>query len=417
MKRLLVCGMILLSATAAFSQRLWFVYLQSEQEQPFFVKMDDRVLSANSSGYIVLSDLKDGSYSFGIGFPESKWPEQKFTISVSGKDKGYLLKNFGAKGWGLFDLQTTSVIMATPAAKGSVQLEKVDVSPFTATLSKAAGDTTLQYRQVVAKTEVPAAPPLKEEIAKPAETVNEKTDAPKTEPITATAPPRQEPVVAATTQEPEKIPVIKTETVKEEPVKQEPVQAEVIKEQAKEEPKKTEAAPYQPSRVAKKSESKSSDGLAVVYEEIGADGTRELITIIIPESKPVFEKTESKEEPAREIVTEKKPEKTTEAPKAAATKAGCKSVAGESDFLKLRRKMAGGDSDDAMIAEARKYFKSKCFTTEQIRNLSTMFLSGAGKYNFFDAAYSYVSDPENFPALQSEIKDEYNQNRFKAMLK
>lgn len=416
MKRLLLCGMILLSATAAFSQRLWFVYLQSEQEQPFFVKMDDKVLSANSSGYIVLSDLKDGSYSFGIGFPESKWPEQKFTISVSGKDKGYLLKNFGAKGWGLFDLQTTSVIMATPAAKGSVQLEKVDVSPFTATLSKAAGDTTLQYRQVVAKTEVPDAPPLKEDIAKPAETLTEKPAA-KTETTTGTAPPKQEPVAPTATQEPDKTPVAKAEAVKEEPIKQEPAQPEVVKEGIKEEQEKTEAVTYKPSRVAKKSESKSSDGLAVVYEETSADGTRELITIIIPESKPVFEKTEPKEEPVSEVVTEKKPEKAAADPKAAATKTGCKSVAGESDFLKLRRKMAGGDSDDAMIAEARKYFKSKCFTTEQIRNLSTMFLSGAGKYNFFDAAYSYVSDPENFPVLQSEIKDTYNQNRFKAMLK
>lgn len=91
-------------------------------------------------------------------------------------------------------------------------------------------------------------------------------------------------------------------------------------------------------------------------------------------------------------------------------------VADNNDFLKLRRKMAGKTNDDGMIEEARKYFKSKCFTTDQIRNLSSMFLSNAGKYHFFDAARDFVADKENFATLQSELKDEYYSNRFKAMV-
>ena len=78
--------------------------------------------------------------------------------------------------------------------------------------------------------------------------------------------------------------------------------------------------------------------------------------------------------------------------------------------------MAAKTNDDGMLEEARKYFKEKCFTTEQIKNLSSMFLSNAGKYNFFDAAHSYVSDKENFPSLQSELKDEYYVSRFKTLL-
>jgi hypothetical protein len=37
--------------------------------------------------------------------------------------------------------------------------------------------------------------------------------------------------------------------------------------------------------------------------------------------------------------------------------------------------------------------------------------------NFFDAAYQYVSDLENFSTLQSALKDEYFINRFKAMIR
>jgi len=91
-------------------------------------------------------------------------------------------------------------------------------------------------------------------------------------------------------------------------------------------------------------------------------------------------------------------------------------IADNNDFLKLRRKMASKTNDDAMIEEARKYFRSKCFTTDQIRNLSSMFLSNAGKYHFFNAAHEYVADKENFSSLQSELKDEYYSNRFKAMV-
>jgi len=92
-------------------------------------------------------------------------------------------------------------------------------------------------------------------------------------------------------------------------------------------------------------------------------------------------------------------------------------MAVEDDFFKLRKKMAGQNNDDAMIAEAKKAFKIKCFSTTQVRNLSALFLTDESKYKFFDAAYQYVSDLENFSTLQSALKDEYFINRFKAMIR
>ncbi|HEY8387764.1 MAG TPA: hypothetical protein VIK74_04130, partial [Parasegetibacter sp.] len=44
--------------------------------------------------------------------PANKWPEQMFSVEIKRKDQGFLLKNFGEKGWGLFDLQTMAVSMA-----------------------------------------------------------------------------------------------------------------------------------------------------------------------------------------------------------------------------------------------------------------------------------------------------------------
>jgi len=94
----------------------------------------------------------------------------------------------------------------------------------------------------------------------------------------------------------------------------------------------------------------------------------------------------------------------------------CINIANSKDFLKLRKNMAAQTNDEAMIAEARKFFKTKCFTTEQIRNLSGLFLTSAAKYQFFDAAFGHVSDSSEFASLGVLIKDDYYAKRFKALI-
>jgi hypothetical protein len=93
----------------------------------------------------------------------------------------------------------------------------------------------------------------------------------------------------------------------------------------------------------------------------------------------------------------------------------CKVVATDADFFKLRKVMAGRTSDNAMVDEARKSFKGKCYTTEQVRNLSTLFLTSAGKFQFFEAAYRHISDIDQFSSLGSEIRDDYYSKRFKTL--
>ncbi len=77
--------------------------------------------------------------------------------------------------------------------------------------------------------------------------------------------------------------------------------------------------------------------------------------------------------------------------------------------------MAAQKSDNAMLQEASKIFKAKCFTTSQLKNLGTLFIGDGGKYQFFDAAYSHVADMENFSSLETELKDEYFVNRFREL--
>lgn len=155
MKNLVCLLAFLCYFSAAFSQKTYFVYLQTEQQQPFYVKLGDKTYSSSATGYLILSRLVDSSYNLTIGFPQNKWPEQKFTVNLGGKDKGYLLKNFQDGSWGLLDLQTLSIQIA--AVKTEPVRSTANVSLFTSTLAKAANDPSL--------TEVPALIKLEEQPA------------------------------------------------------------------------------------------------------------------------------------------------------------------------------------------------------------------------------------------------------------
>ena len=150
MNKLLLCLLFITGSLSASPQRVYFIYLQSEQDQPFFVRMNETVYSSTASGYTILSRLKDSTYQFSVGFPQNKWPEQRFTINIKAKDHGFILKNFGEKGWGLFDLQTLNVLMASNETKETIKMEKKEVSAFTDILAKASDDPSLRERPVFA---------------------------------------------------------------------------------------------------------------------------------------------------------------------------------------------------------------------------------------------------------------------------
>ena len=416
MNRFILCLLFTTVVFTASSQKVYFVYLQTETDQPFFVKMNERTYSSTASGYLILSKLRDSVYNFSIGFSQNKWPEQNFSIGINRKDHGFILKNFGEKGWGLFDLQTLAVQMSSALVSKEDATEKTkeqNVSAFTDILSKAADDPSLKEKPVQAKMEEKKPQVIPQEVVKKEE-------------IKPTV------IDSLTKKEEPKVDIEEPTVVKNEETKID------IKEPVKNEEVKTIVAElYKPTIVTKKSESSNVDGFGLVFIDDYRNGTRDTIRLLIPDTRPAVTETkqESKEEKkfldilpdsankTNEIISEIKKDSVSETKPTvnektkATVKNNCKGTASETDFFKLRKRMAAETTDDNMITEARKYFKIKCFTTAQLKNLSTLFLNDAGKYKFFDAAYTYVYDADRFSSLQSELKDEYYINRFKAMLK
>ena len=90
-----------------------FVFIQSDTKQPFYVSVNGKLYSSTASGYVIIPKLEDGNYNLTIGFAQNAFPEQTFSIPVQNKDLGFGLKNFNEKGWGLFNLQSLDITMAS----------------------------------------------------------------------------------------------------------------------------------------------------------------------------------------------------------------------------------------------------------------------------------------------------------------
>ena len=391
------------------AQQNHFIYIQTENKQPFYVRLGDKVLSSSSVGYIVIPKLQNGSYELNIGFPKNEWPQQKINITVNNNDAGFALKNFDPKGWGLFNMQTLDIIMSSdnPVNNNANTSSKSDgfadvladvvntPSIKDKSATKQAGDTkqpaatqTVPVEEnktpVVVKEETPA-----KELIKPAVKLSTTLDnngrsivyidrfENNTDTVRIFIPYKdtvEKEDNTGNTQLTEKVKKEDSAPVK----KDEPVIVKETKEQPKEDKKFLDIAVPNPNTKA---------------DATPAETTKEQTTV-----------------PANKEPASSKPAGLT-------INSDCKSNASEDDFLKLRKKMAAQKTDENMILMARKSFIVKCYSTEQINNLSSLFLKDEGRYNFFDASYPHVSDTQNFGTLIGRLTDEYYINRFKAMIR
>src|SRR5215203_247678 len=108
MKNLLCLLLMTFFSVTAFTQKVHFIYFETDNSQPFYLKFEDKVYSSSSTGGFILPNLSIGTYSVSVGFPATS-AEGKFLLSVTDKDYGYSIKSFDF-GLGLFDLQALSVI-------------------------------------------------------------------------------------------------------------------------------------------------------------------------------------------------------------------------------------------------------------------------------------------------------------------
>lgn len=451
-KRIWLIVFILMGAFSVNAQENYFVYLQTENNQPFYARMNNKVISSTATGYMILPKMSEGAHDITIGFPKNEFGEEKFTIEINKKSEGYLLKNFGEKGWSLFNLQTLALVNPNTSNSQSVEVAtstEVRNDPFSQMLATVTKDSALLKKntpvaappvtplQAIVKTEenvqetVATVLPEKKNTEEVKETVS-KADNPVGE---KQGPPSEiiynpekkqgaQPVkiLGVTGRDgSEMIYVDKTASSIDTitvfiPLDKEKTDSEVVKVEAKEvAPSKKEpeftitptiVSPVkEENREAKVMEhEKNKTESEIIYKE---EAKKPASQVFIIRDDSSSNQAENKSGGSM-ILLPTVPAKS--------SNSDCKDLANKNDFLRIRKRMAAEKDNDAMVLAAKRIFKTKCFSTEQIRNLSYLFLSDEGRYMFFDAAYPYTFDTEKFPTLVSQLKDEYYVNRFEAMI-
>lgn len=108
-----------------------FLYIQSENNQPYYIQLKGNVHSSNAKGYLLIPNLSDGDYNMVLGFPAGAYKEYNYKFTINGKPKGYSLKITQEGEWMLMDMVTLALIRgeapeqpitAIPAEK---QIEKL----------------------------------------------------------------------------------------------------------------------------------------------------------------------------------------------------------------------------------------------------------------------------------------------------
>jgi len=97
---------MLLQAVTSFAQN-YFVFIGSDNRQPFYVRVDSEFHSSSAEGHLILSQLKDSNYNITVGFPGQAEPEQHYSLSIRGKDHAFELRSqdAGSDDLRLYDLQ------------------------------------------------------------------------------------------------------------------------------------------------------------------------------------------------------------------------------------------------------------------------------------------------------------------------
>lgn len=139
-------------------QGSFYIYIQSADHKPFYVRTGDRVFYSSGNGYLVIDDLKSNTYNLAVGFTNESGTEWHFSCTVNDEDKAFILKNNNGKKVELSSLKNDE---KQAGKKVEVKTEKINTvvvkkatgvvseDPFSAMLSEVVDDPTIRQQPVI----------------------------------------------------------------------------------------------------------------------------------------------------------------------------------------------------------------------------------------------------------------------------
>lgn len=435
-----------------------FIYIQAKNKQPFYVILNKKVYSSSTIGYLIIPKLKNGTYTLKIGFPKQSADESVFKCVVDDADVGYSLQRNDNGNLGLLDLQTQSFIASannpdnnSSASVAAAPNTVTEAAPATSSafgdmLSAVANDSTLNQKPV---TEQPKA--VMQQDASNAGNVQADSfgSNPQADARTVIAASSQKNLKPAniSNDADQTYGVIKSSENTTDAGQQmtfvlfnsrstDTVQIVIPQAAAQNNNESSMPSTAKPGGDQYGDRSlalfKNSDGDTVFSDGNGAAGNATDPSSAKRRSKKVHTldngtpaNTDAANNvnnpfysgtPANNSSDNSNSGKGMSADQQQ-TAVPCDNPLSDRDLQKAQKKMISKGNDDDMLSVADKAIKGKCVTTQQVKQLGSLFLSDAGRFAIYQDAYPYVSDKDNYVSLQNQLLDTYFKNRFLDMLK
>jgi len=417
------------------AQQNHFIYIQHETNQSFYVKLNNKTYNSSAAGYVILPKLKDGTYKLSIGFPSTSTAEQNMVCTIDKADIGFILKNFENKGWGLFNLQTLDVVMDNGAANSNKISVVNKTDAFSNMLSEVVNDSTIRQADPLINENNKVT--IKEQEKKSADLIVQQESViqkPKVEMSNNTS--------AVTVKTRDSLQGINAKQVVSNTAKSS-ISRSLIKKEA--EGTRMVFVDRMKGTVDTVNVFIAEDKLPVAMIDIKPNETKvsvqEINSIVsIKEDKvvkarfidielPVSTGVNSDKKAVENMLSESKESSSMnikrgpidvpaqQANQTLMVNSDCTVLASEEDIMKLRKRIMAADSDDDKLKVIKKYLKAKCFMVEQIRDLSGLFSKDDARISYFEMAFPYVFDSNNFVKLQNQLKDPNYINRFQSMIR
>ncbi|HSK12877.1 MAG TPA: hypothetical protein VK907_06650, partial [Phnomibacter sp.] len=121
---LIFLSFLVLCVLQGFGQRNYFVYIQTETQESFYVLLNKKNYSSSSAGHVIISGLTNGTHAIEVGFPGQS-ATLDYQLVISNGDQGFLLRKMeDANTWGLVNMHTTQVQMSGVARREAAEAER-----------------------------------------------------------------------------------------------------------------------------------------------------------------------------------------------------------------------------------------------------------------------------------------------------
>ncbi len=457
MRTVLAIIIYLFSAVQLSAQDRYFLCIQTEDKQPFYVRISNKTWSSSTVGNLVVPGLGDSTYQVSVGFPRNKYPEQDFLVTFNRKDLGFTLKPAGDQNFTLVNWNNGERL--SPRASQAIEVnwygEKKKEDAFTSLMAAVVNDSAVLYvatvKDLPGKQEVFAnATPdpgsttiikdsaiavVTDSGAMAANAIGANVDSaldlhsgPDT--LKGAMAMNAGDVMVDTA-------VVKVDSsvaVAVEP--KGPTNTANGLTAVKDSAAAVEAGPILVYKAPRPAVTLVKDyilpkGRSMLFTDSSASGV-DTISVIIdagpaPDTAmkavantaetpaPVNATPTNAETAAVKNGTAAEPEP--EKKKMVMINSDCSNFATDNDIDKLRVKILDEPTLDSKLAATKKLFKSKCIYTRQIRALSELFMNDEAQYRFFEQCYPFTADTSEFRSLISLLTEETYIARFKTLVR